>query len=82
VEGAPEFFANGVLVHNCSAGRYVIYGMHDIYMDSGAQSPEQVEAQRQSQGEIHGPAAIPFGDQQTSYEREAMAAEASWRAAV
>lgn len=24
VEGSPEYFANGVLVHNCDAMRYVV----------------------------------------------------------
>jgi hypothetical protein len=46
--------------HVVSAGRYVLYGMHDVYQDSGAQSPEQVEAVRMAAGTDSAPAAQPF----------------------
>lgn len=48
--------------HVVSAGRYVIYGMHDVYHDSGAQSPEQNEARRIAQHDSAAPAAVPYGN--------------------
>jgi hypothetical protein len=66
--------------HVVSAGRYVIYGMHDIYLDSGAQSPDQVEAQRVSTGTVQVPAAVPYS--QSGNELDALTAESAWRAAV
>jgi hypothetical protein len=80
--------------HVVSAGRYVVYGMHDIYMDSGAQSPEQVEAQRMQQGSGQAPAAVPYGNSarestvsmmgfdENQLRRNELAAESTWRAAV
>jgi hypothetical protein len=67
--------------HVVSAGRYCIYGMHDIYQDSGAQSPEQQEAQRLQQAVSQGPAAVPFKG--AAYEeRNMLAAESAWRSAL
>jgi hypothetical protein len=66
--------------HVVSAGRYCVYGMHDVYHDSGAQSPEQMEAQKAQQSS-GAPAAKPFVRAGSS-ERDAMAAESAWRAAV
>jgi hypothetical protein len=66
--------------HVVSGGRYVIYGMHDVYNDSGAQSPEQVEAQRLQQGESQGPAARPYRGQAS--EQDMLAGETAWRAAI
>jgi hypothetical protein len=68
--------------HVVSAGRYVLYGMHDVYQDSGAQSPEQVEAQEMSINAGSAPAAVPYTSSVASLERETMAAEADWRARV
>lgn len=50
--------------HVVSAGRYVVYGMHDVYNDSGAQSPEQTEAVRAAQADSGAPAALPYERQQ------------------
>lgn len=33
VDGAPEFFANGVLVHNCDAERYGAMGTRSWWRD-------------------------------------------------
>lgn len=30
VEGAPEYYANGVLVHNCDTTRYMVAYLDDI----------------------------------------------------
>jgi hypothetical protein len=60
--------------HVVSAGRYVVYGMHDEYHDSGAQSPEQVEAVRVAAGIDSAPAAQPFSS--------GLAQEHDWRARV
>jgi hypothetical protein len=68
--------------HVVSAGRYVLYGMHDIYMDSGAMSPEAEEAQRLQQAAAQGPAAIPFDKHRFNLEQDDLAAETAWRASV
>jgi hypothetical protein len=68
--------------HVVSAGRYVIYGMHDIYMDSGAMSPEQQEAQRLQQAVAQGPAAVPYNRSNEALEHNRLADESAWRAAV
>jgi hypothetical protein len=67
--------------HVVSAGRYVTYGMHDEYMDSGAQSPEQMEAQKLNQSSNSGPAALPFKSE-TYNENLALTAEADWRSRI
>jgi hypothetical protein len=33
VDGEPEYFANGVLVHNCDATRYLTAFMDDLALD-------------------------------------------------
>jgi hypothetical protein len=70
--------------HVVSAGRYVIYGMHDVYHDSGAQSPEQMEASKLQRGQAQGPAAVPFRsiNPDPVAEHRLLADEESWRAAV
>src|SRR5699024_1711664 len=32
VEGSPEFFANGVLVHNCDALRYAVRMLRQVWL--------------------------------------------------
>lgn len=68
--------------HVVSAGRYVFYGMHDVYQDSGAQSPEQVQAQKISRGTASAPAAVPYASAHTPSEQSQLEAESGWRAAV
>jgi hypothetical protein len=68
--------------HVVSGGRYVIYGMHDVYNDSGAQSPEQQEAQRLQANSMGAPAAQPYRGGGATHEMEDLAAESAWRAAV
>jgi hypothetical protein len=68
--------------HVVSAGRYVLYGMHDVYMDSGAQSPEQTEAQKMSQGTASAPAAVAYEGPSAYGDRELLQAESDWRARV
>jgi hypothetical protein len=71
--------------HVVSAGRYVLYGMHDVYQDSGAQSPEQVEAVRMAAGTDSAPAAQPFSSGRATTEdqaRQFLAQEQDWRARV
>lgn len=46
--------------HVVSAGRYCLYGLHDIYLDSGAQSPDQTEAIKLAQSDAGVPAAVPY----------------------
>jgi hypothetical protein len=62
----------------------VIYGMHDVYHDSGAQSPEQMEASKLQRGQAQGPAAVPFRsiNPDPVAEHRLLADEESWRAAV
>jgi hypothetical protein len=48
--------------HVVSSVRYCLYGMHDIYLDSGAQSPEQQEAQRMNITAASAPAAKTYHD--------------------
>jgi hypothetical protein len=62
--------------HVVSAGRYVIYGMHDVYQDSGAQSPEQTEAVRMAAGETTAPQARRYHDPDGA---QAELANAGWR---
>jgi hypothetical protein len=62
--------------HVVSAGRYVIYGMHDIYKDSGAQSPEQIEAVRMASAASTAPAAKRYHDEDSA---PAELAQAGWR---
>jgi hypothetical protein len=62
--------------HCCSALRYVGYGMHDIYMDSGAQSPEQAEAVRIAAAASTAPAAKRYHDEDSA---PAELAQAGWR---
>lgn len=66
--------------HVVSATRYVMYGMHDVYLDSGAQSPEHMEAQKMHSN-YSGPAAVPFAGT-TTVEHDALAAESAWRSRV
>lgn len=73
--------------HVVSAGRYVVYGMHDIYHDSGAQSPEQQEAQKLQSAYAHGPAAKPYymptaGMATMADVRRELELENDWRARV
>ena len=70
--------------HVCSSGRYVLYGMHDIYLDSGAQSPEQQEAQKMSQGDGGSPSSKPYARVRDPLagERQQLQSEARWRAQV
>jgi hypothetical protein len=68
--------------HVVSGGRYVIYGMHDVYQDSGAQSPEQTEAVKMSQGTASAPAAVAYTGPSAYGDRELMQAETDWRARV
>jgi hypothetical protein len=67
--------------HCCAAGRYVIYGMHDVYQDSGAQSPEQMEAQKLSVSTASVPVAKPFPSRD-GYDHRALVAETAWRSRV
>jgi hypothetical protein len=62
--------------HVVSAGRYVIYGMHDVYKDSGAQSPEQVEAVRMAAGQGTAPVAKRYHDPEGT---QTELAAATWR---
>jgi hypothetical protein len=62
--------------HVVSAARYVIYGMHDVYMDSGAQSPEQTEAIRAAAGQGTVPVAKRYHDPD---DTQAELAVAGWR---
>jgi hypothetical protein len=68
--------------HVVSGARYCLYGMHDIYNDSGAQSPEQVEVQKMLVTAGAAPVAKPFASQRNSDEHRALAAETGWRARV
>jgi hypothetical protein len=68
--------------HVVSGGRYVLYGMHDIYQDSGAQSPEQKEVQRLQQAQASGPAALPYNSGHSYDEQRDLADASAWRAAV
>jgi hypothetical protein len=68
--------------HVVSGGRYVIYGMHDVYNDSGAQSPEQQEAQRLQQSSAGSPAAKPYptaGMATMTDVRRELELESDWR---
>lgn len=62
--------------HVVSAGRYVTYGLHDVYQDSGAQSPEQTEAVRMASGQSTAPQAKRYHDPDGT---QAELAAASWR---
>jgi hypothetical protein len=62
--------------HVVSAGRYVFYGMHDVYQDSGAQSPEQAEAIKAAATASTAPAAKRYHDPDGT---QAELAAASWR---
>jgi hypothetical protein len=62
--------------HVVSAGRYVFYGMHDVYQDSGAQSPEQAEAIKAAAAASTAPAAKRYHDPDGT---QAELATASWR---
>jgi hypothetical protein len=62
--------------HVVSATRYCLYGMHDIYMDSGAQSPEQAEAVRIAAAASTAPAAKRYHDEDSA---PAELAQAGWR---
>lgn len=66
--------------HGCAALRYVAYGLHDIYMDSGAQSPESTEAQKMSQSDGGAPAAKAYKAHED--HGAALAAESAWRSLV
>jgi len=72
--------------HVVSAGRYVLYGMHDVYMDSGAQSPEQMEAQKLNLYDGSVPASKPFskrtGMSREVLERNVLQAEVDWRSRI
>jgi hypothetical protein len=70
--------------HVCSSVRYVLYGMHDVYQDSGAQSPEQQEVQRLSQASASAPGARPFsrGSSQLRSDHDLAVAHSSWRARI
>ena len=71
--------------HVVSGGRYVIYGMHDIYQDSGAQSPEQVAAVRASASSVTAPAAKPIARASVArhdHDRTMLRSEADWRSRV
>jgi hypothetical protein len=67
--------------HVVSSVRYCLYGMHDIYMDSGAQSPEQQEAQRMNITAASAPAAKPYRSRGRD-ERSELTAETNWRSRV
>lgn len=41
IQGPPEFFANGVLVHNCDATRYGIMGSDRYWWPWLAQQTDQ-----------------------------------------
>jgi hypothetical protein len=72
--------------HVVSAARYVLYGMHDIYQDSGAQSPEQQEIQRLQKTTSAMPAARSIPRQTGSSSdyggQAALRSETEWRARV
>jgi hypothetical protein len=54
--------------HVVSAGRYCLYGMHDVYLDSGGQSPEQMQAVKASVSSASAPAAKPYHDDDVERE--------------
>jgi hypothetical protein len=62
--------------HVVSAGRYVTYGMHDVYQDSGAQSPEQMDAVKALAGSTTAPVAKPYHDPEGT---QSELAQAGWR---
>jgi len=76
--------------HVVSATRYLMYGMHDVYNDSGAQSPEQQEAVKLSTVGASTPGALPYQSTTTTGSmvtyvptgNDDMAAETGWRAQV
>jgi hypothetical protein len=70
--------------HVVSATRYCLYGLHDIYMDSGAQSPEQMEIQKLmvGGGMASAPAAKSFPNPVVAADLSALRAEVDWRSRI
>ncbi len=52
VDGPPEFFANGVLVHNCDATRYCIVGITRGHAVPSVVSPEEIRDQQKARESV------------------------------
>lgn len=69
--------------HMCSAGRYVCYGMHDVYQDPGAiPSDEIAAAQAEMQGAGSAPAARAMPRKTPGGQRSPFDRDEKWRAAM
>jgi hypothetical protein len=78
VAGEPEFFANGILVHNCDAGRYSFADLtHYLHRAPEEQKPVTPE-QRLEQDRKRYEKAVDKADERARREREEAEFEARW----